>query len=281
MFDVQFNEVLFKEMEKSVQELIIEEVGMIIVSVVELGVRFFDDYFDKMCMMGDVVVQDVLEVYLKYDESDFQFKVFFFKCFEMVKNFDFNVVYVYFGSIIGGMYMWFDEFFLEGYDFCVRLWYKEVVDKNGLVWIEFYKDVLMGKWIVIFFEFVYINGEFVGVIGVDVFVLILIDQVKQIKIGQIGYIVILNKDGIIIVYFDESFVQKFNIYDDLNLVSFVGELDKNKEIGWIRYIFKGVDKIGGYKRMKMIGWIVLVMVFINELIDLMMNVIDFFFKSEY
>lgn len=29
---------------------------MIIVSVVELGVRFFDDYFDKMCMMGDVVV---------------------------------------------------------------------------------------------------------------------------------------------------------------------------------------------------------------------------------
>lgn len=64
----------------------------------------------------------------------------------------------------------------------------------------------------------------------------------------------------------------------MNLVSFVGELDKNKEIGWIRYIFKGVDKIGGYKRMKMIGWIVLVMVFINELIDLMMNVIDFFLK---
>lgn len=282
--DVQLNEVLPKEMAKSVQEPITEEAGTITVSAAELGgARLFDDYFDKMRMMGgDVAVQDVLEAYSKYDESDPQFKAFLLKRFEMVKNLDPNVAYVYFGSTTGGMYMWPDEPLPEGYDPPrVRPWYKEAVDKNGPVWTEPYKDASTGKWIVTFSEPVYINGgEFVGVIGVDVFVSTLIDQAKQIKIGQTGYIAILNKDGTIIVHPpDESLVQKLNIHDDPNLASLAGELDKNKETGWIRYTFKGVDKIGGYKRMKTTGWIVLATVPINELTDPMMNAIDSSLKA--
>lgn len=78
---------------------------------------------------------------------------------------------------------------------------------------------------------------------------------------------------------DESLVQKLNIHDDPNLASLAGELDKNKETGWIRYTFKGVDKIGGYKRMKTTGWIVLATVPINELTDPMMNAIDSSLKA--
>ncbi|ASJ02401.1 chemotaxis protein [Thermococcus profundus] len=271
---VQLNEVLPKEMEKSVQKPVTEEAGTIAISAAELGAKLFDDYFDKMRMMGDVAVQDVQEAYSKYDESDPQFKAFLLKRFEMVKNLDSNVAYVYFGSTTGGMYMWPDEPLPEGYDPRVRPWYKEAVSKNGPVWTEPYKDASTGKWIVTFSEPVYINGKFVGVIGVDVFVSTLIEQAKQIKIGQSGYIAISNKDGTIIVHPDESLVQKLNIHDDPNLASLADELDKNKDTGWVRYTFKGVDKIAGYKRMKTTGWIVLATVPIHELTDPMMNAID-------
>ncbi|WP_048150451.1 methyl-accepting chemotaxis protein [Palaeococcus ferrophilus] len=271
---VQLQEVLPKEMEKSVQKPVTEEAGTIAISAAELGAKLFDDYFDKMRMMGDVAVQDVQEVYSRHDESDPQFKAFLLKRFEMVRNLDPNVAYVYFGSTTGGMYMWPDEPLPEGYDPRVRPWYKEAVSKNGPVWTEPYKDASTGKWIVTFSEPVYINGKFVGVIGVDVFVSTLIDQAKQIKIGQSGYIAISNKDGTIIVHPDESLVQKLNIHDDPNLADLAGELDKNKDTGWVRYTFKGIDKIAGYKRMKTTGWIVLATVPINELTDPMMKAIE-------
>jgi methyl-accepting chemotaxis protein len=112
-----------------------------------------------------------------------------------------------------------------------------------------------------------VGGKLVGVIGVDVFVSSLIEQAKDIKIGQSGYIVIMNRDGTIIVHPNESLVQKFSIHDDPGLASLADELDKNKDRGWVRYTFGGVDKIAGYKRMKTTGWIVLATVPINELTD--------------
>jgi len=258
-------------MEEGIKEPITEEIGTMVIGSAELGARLFDDYFEKMHVMGAMAIEAVKLAYSNYNESDMQFRAFLLDRFRAVKDLDPNIAYVYFGSTSGGMYMWPDEPLPEGYDPRKRPWYQEAMAKNGPVWTEPYRDASTGKWIVTYSEPIYINGKLVGVIGVDVFVSTLIEQSREIKIGQSGYIAIINKDGTIIVHPDESMVQTFNIHNDPNLSPLADELDKNKNKGWILYPFQDVEKIAGYKRMRTTGWIVLATVPLHELTDPLTN----------
>ncbi|WP_148883219.1 methyl-accepting chemotaxis protein [Thermococcus aciditolerans] len=265
--DKELNTNLPQLMAQGIKEPVTEEAGMIATGSAELGAKLFDDYFEKMRVMGTVAIEAVKVAYSNYDESDPQFRAFLLDRFRSVKDLDPNIAYVYFGSTSGGMYMWPDEPLPEGYDPRARPWYQEAVAKNGPIWTEPYQDASTGKWIVTYSEPIYINGKLVGVIGVDVFVSTLIEQSKEITIGQSGYLAIINKDGTIIVHPNESLVQTFNIKDDPNLASLVEELNKNKDKGWVVYSFQGVEKVAGYKRMKTTGWIVLATVPLHELTD--------------
>ncbi|QDA30323.1 methyl-accepting chemotaxis protein [Thermococcus indicus] len=265
--DQELSNNLPRLMAEGIKDPTTKEAGMIATGSAELGAKLFDDYFEKMKVMGSVAIEAVDVAYSNYDESDPKFKAFLLDRFKAVKDLDPNIAYVYFGSTSGGMYMWPDEPLPEGYDPRVRPWYQEAVAKNGPIWTEPYQDASTGKWIVTYSEPIYINGKLVGVIGVDVFVSTLIEQSKEIKIGQSGYIAILNKDGTIIVHPNESLVQTFNINDDPNLRSLSDELNKNKDKGWVLYSFQGVEKVAGYKRMKTTGWIVLATVPLHELTD--------------
>ncbi|NJE02474.1 cache domain-containing protein, partial [Thermococcus sp. JdF3] len=265
--DEELGHNLPKLMAEGIKAPITEEAGMIATGSAELGAKLFDDYFEKMRVMGTVAIEAVDVAYSNYDESDPQFKAFLLDRFRSVKDLDPNVAYVYFGSTSGGMYMWPDEPLPEGYDPRQRPWYQEAVAKNGPVWTEPYKDASTGKWIVTYSEPIYVNGKLVGVIGVDVFVSTLIEQSKEIKIGQSGYIAIINRDGTIIVHPNESLVQNFNIHDDPNLLPLADELDKNSDKGWVVYSFQGVEKVAGYRRMKTTGWVVLATVPLHELTD--------------
>ncbi|NJE60752.1 methyl-accepting chemotaxis protein, partial [Thermococcus sp. 21S7] len=269
--DQELGQNLPKLMAEGIKEPITEEAGTIAVGSAELGAKLFDDYFEKMRVMGKVAIGAVHEAYSNYDESDPQFRAFLLDRFKSVKELDPNVAYVYFGSVNGGMYMWPDEELPQGYDPRQRPWYQEAVSKNGPVWTEPYKDASTGKWIVTYSEPIYVNGKLVGVIGVDVFVSTLIEQSKEITIGKSGYIAIVNKDGTTIVHPNEELVQKLNIHDDPDLAPLVKELEKNKDSGWVVYTFQGVEKVAGYKRMKTTGWIVLATVPINELTDPLTN----------
>ncbi|AIU69098.1 chemotaxis protein [Thermococcus eurythermalis] len=272
--DTELNHHLPELVSEHIKDPITEEAGTIAIGSAELGAKLFDDYFDKMRMMGKVAIEAVHVAYTNYNPDDSAFRQFLLNRFKAVKDLDSNVAYVYFGSTDGNMYMWPDEPLPEGYDPRVRPWYQEAVAKNGPVWTEPYKDASTGKWVVTYSEPVYINGKLVGVIGVDVFVSNLIKQANEIKIGRSGYIAIINKDGTIIVHPDESLVQTLNIHDDPNLKSLTDELDKNKDSGWVVYSFQGVEKVAGYKRMRTTGWIVLATVPLHELTDPLTNAIS-------
>ncbi|WP_297471097.1 cache domain-containing protein, partial [Thermococcus sp.] len=275
----QLNEELPKMMAQGIQKPIEEEAGTISVGAAELGARLFDDYFEKMRMMGKVAIEAVEVAYANYPPGSDQFRAFLLNRFRAVKNLDPNVAYVYFGSADGKMYMWPNESLPEGYDPRKRPWYQEAVAKNGPVWTEPYKDASTGKWIVTYSEPVYVNGKLVGVIGVDVFVSTLIEQAKEIKIGQSGYIAIINQKGTVIVHPNESLVQKLNIYDVPSLKPIADVLKEGKDNGWVVYEFQGVQKVAGYKRMKTTGWIVLAIVPLHELTDPLTNSIEAVLKQ--
>ncbi|MEO2151982.1 MAG: methyl-accepting chemotaxis protein [Thermococcus sp.] len=270
----QLNDQLPKMMAEGIQKPIEEEAGTISVGAAKLGAKLFDDYFEKMRMMGKVAIEAVHVAYTNYNPDDSAFRQFLLNRFKAVKDLDPNVAYVYFGSADGNMYMWPDEPLPEGYDPRKRPWYQEAVAKNGPVWTEPYKDASTGKWVVTYSEPIYVNGKLVGVIGVDVFVSNLIQQANDIKIGQSGYIAIINKAGTVRVHPNESLVQKLNINDVDSLKPIADVLKEGKDEGWVVYEFQGVQKVAGYKRMKTTGWIVLAVVPLHELTDPLTNSIQ-------
>ncbi|WP_099209152.1 methyl-accepting chemotaxis protein [Thermococcus henrietii] len=263
--DEQLNQELPKVMSKQIEKPIVEEAGTIAVGSAELGAKLFDDYFDKMKMMGEIATEAVQVAYTNYGTNNPEFKTFLLNRFKAIKSLDSNVANVYFGSSTGNMYIYPEQKLPAGYDPRKRPWYQEAVQKNGPVWTEPYRDASTGKWMVTYSQPVYVNGKFVGVIGIDVFVSTLIEQAKQIKLGESGYIAIIDQKGTVIVHPNQSLVQKLNIYDVPSLKPIAEALKSGNNSGWVVYEFQGIKKIAGYKRMKTTGWIVLAIVPLNEL----------------
>jgi len=275
----QLNDQLPKMMDQGIQKPIEEEAGTISVGAAKLGAKLFDDYFEKMKIMGTVATQAVQVAYSEYPYGSPEFREFLLNRFKAIKELDPNVANVYFGSATGDMFIYPVVQLPEGYDPRKRPWYQEAVAKNGPVWTEPYKDASTGKWIVTYSEPVYVNGKLVGVIGVDVFVSTLIEQAKEIKIGQSGYIAILNQQGTVIVHPNESLVQKLNINDVDSLKPLANILKSGNDSGWVVYEFQGVIKVAGYQRMKTTGWIVLAIVPLHELTDPLTNSIEAVLKQ--
>ncbi|NJE54207.1 methyl-accepting chemotaxis protein [Thermococcus sp. 21S9] len=275
----QLNDQLPKMMDQGIQKPIEEEAGTISVGAAKLGAKLFDDYFEKMKIMGTVATQAVQVAYSEYPYGSPEFREFLLNRFKAIKELDPNVANVYFGSATGDMFIYPVVQLPEGYDPRKRPWYQEAVAKNGPVWTEPYKDASTGKWIVTYSEPVYVNGKLVGVIGVDVFVSTLIEQAKEIKIGQSGYIAIINQQGTVIVHPNESLVQKLNINDVDSLKPLANILKSGNDSGWVVYEFQGVIKVAGYQRMKTTGWIVLAIVPLHELTDPLTNSIEAVLKQ--
>jgi len=271
VLDQQLNEELPAKMSEEIQKPTEEEAGTIAVGAARLGARLFDDYFEKMKLMGTVAAQAVQEAYGKYPYGSPEFARFLLARFKAVKALDPNVAYVYFGSSEGGMFMWPNETLPQGYDPRKRPWYQEAVKKNGPVWTEPYRDASTGKWVVTFSEPVYVNGTFVGAIGVDVFVSNLIEQTHEIELGQDGYIAIVDQNGTVIVHPNESFVQKLNIFKVDSLKPLAEAIREGRDSGWVVYEFQGIKKVAGYKRMKTTGWVVFAVVPLRELTDPLTN----------
>lgn len=273
---------MVNEIEIQLMFLMQQWVEQIVSVKLEVLVKEFQVFFDEVEVFGIIIeklvvigIQEFESEGYKFGEGDYVefFNEIFMEYFEMVVVVDSRISFVYFGDKYGNMFIYLEQEFFEGYDLCVRFWYQEVVKVGKGVWSDFYQDVLSGKWVVIYVVFIYCNGELIGVIGFDVFIDIFVNEIKSVKVGEIGYVYVVNEDGFIIVYLNEQYVMKFNVFEQESFKLIVDIVRSGKDSGVVMYEWQGVKVIVvGYKIFSM-GWYVFIKVLIVEVIEGVMVVI--------
>lgn len=265
-------------LEKDLSTHIIEKSNMIGGEIAEANAErvaeSYSAFFTKVESLGAVANAAVQEMY-SLNLDDRLFKDSLLKRFKSIKDSEAEVMYVYFGRADDGLMIIYPEEELpEGYDPRVRPWYQDASKAGKAVWTEPYRDAITGKWIVTYSIPVYYQGELVGVIGLDVSISTLVEKANSIKLGQSGYVAVVNKDGVVLVHSKEEYVNKLNIFQDPSLKELAEAIRKSGGSGYVHYTFEGIDKIGGFAKIPQTGWIVISVVPRKEIMGTFEELVD-------
>jgi len=120
-------------------------------------------------------------------------------------------------SISEGGYLWSDIHWNppEGWDFVTRSWYQTAVE-NGTetVFNDPYIDDMSGQPVVTISKAFNKNGEFAGVVGLDLSIGVLNDTLGTLKLSENGHSFIIDKDGKYVTNDDTSKISNSSFYDD-------------------------------------------------------------------
>ncbi len=140
----------------------------------------------------------------------------------------------------------------DGYDPRKRPWYPQAVSKNGEVFLtDPYEDAFnKGQFVVSYEKAVKDSGsgQIIGVAGIDIKLTQIAQQVSNAKIGDSGYVAVLDGNGTIIAHKnaeligktskDEKWINnvvnsgKIGVFENINGTNYVTYSLKNAETGW-------------------------------------------------
>lgn len=151
--------------------------------------------------------------------------------------------------------------FPADYDPTTRAWYKNAFDNKGkIVFTDPYKDAVSGKMMISLSKTVENNGQFVGVLSMDVNLDEVSKVLSNINIGAKGYVFISDSKGIMIAHPDNSLLGG-NVVTTLEYWS---NAQKN-ESGHQAFVYKGESKFINYTTNKLTGWRVMASLPVTEL----------------
>ncbi|MDD4274862.1 MAG: methyl-accepting chemotaxis protein [Desulfobacter postgatei] len=97
------------------------------------------------------------------------------------------------------------------------------------------------------------SGLFAGVLGVNVKLTALSDEITQVKMGETGYPFMVGKDGLFIAHPVKDYIFDLNI-SKLDGMEDIARRSLAQEAGVEKYRFKGTDKIAGFAPVPATGW---------------------------
>ncbi len=139
-----------------------------------------------------------------------------------------------------------------GFDPTTRPWYTGAVSKNGLIWTNPYPNASTGDLIVTLAIPVYDdNKEFAGVLGADISLERLTGFLGDTKIGNKGYISLVDSSGVLLTHPDKTLIGKELPVPDLKSAVYAAE-SGNKD-----YIYNGAKKCAYFSSIESTGWKIL------------------------
>jgi len=109
-----------------------------------------------------------------------------------------SFVDVYVGTAFGGFSMASTAPLPPGYDPRARPWYKEALSHRGKPFISKAYQSTTGDVVLTAAETIINKGKIVGVVGIDVSLADLTDFIKTIKVGETGYVMLVQDDGVVL-----------------------------------------------------------------------------------
>ncbi|CAH0279818.1 Methyl-accepting chemotaxis protein McpB [Peribacillus sp. Bi96] len=129
-----------------------------------------------------------------------------------------------------------------------REWYQSALkEKNKTIWTEPYTDQATNTLVITAAKAIYDGDELIGVLGVDISIDTLVTMVNQMKFGETGYTVLVDKKG--------SFVThpvKEKIQQDISTENIFKKM--KSESGSMIEEFEGESQIIGYATNPTTGW---------------------------
>lgn len=154
----------------------------------------------------------------------------------------------YIGTKNGDMYIMPEQELPSDYDPRKRPWYEAAKDSKKPVWTDPYADASTGDMIVTGAIAIYNDEAFAGVIGLDINISSISEEISSKKIGRDGYAVLLDSNKNVIIHPDEKLIGK-----PLPIEKLVKAVESNSE-GGVSYRYNGQDKYLYFKEMTTTGW---------------------------
>jgi methyl-accepting chemotaxis protein len=119
--------------------------------------------------------------------------------FKVTHESDNSYLEVYMGTKFGGYGSSTPHAMPAGYDPRGRAWYSDVASENKLLVTPAYMTLSTKTAVLAVVAPVKgLDGTMLGVAGIDVSLQVMTDLIKEVKIGQTGYVVLVQKDGTIL-----------------------------------------------------------------------------------
>ncbi len=131
------------------------------------------------------------------------------KMWELLNNFQAlnpDLQWVYYGTKIGDMFERPDGVVGEGYDPRKRPWYKAAADAGDMIWTEPYADFSTGGLVITVANPVYNGSSLEGVVGMDVKLTEMANELNALKIGESGYVFLIDQKMNFMTYKDSKLI---------------------------------------------------------------------------
>lgn len=204
------------------------------------------NYFDEFTHMTKVVSKNYNVVNVDIGDN-FNFVPDVLKA---LKESDNDVLGAFYGTASHKFSIYPNNKMPDGYDATSRPWYKKAVEAGGKAIItQPYKDIATGKLVVYISQAVIKDGKVVGVIGMNCTLSTLADQIATKKVGNLGYVFITDKQGIILAHPNKKLI---NTNEALKL-PFWSKV-KNEKSGFTQYTYDNAKRFGAFQTNKFTGW---------------------------
>lgn len=207
------------------------------------------NYFEEFTHMTKIAAKNynVLNV----DEGDnFNFVP---EVLKALKESDEDVLGAFYGTASHKFSIYPNNKMPDGYDATSRPWYKLAVEAGGKAIItQPYKDISTGKMVVYISQAVIKDEKVVGVIGMNCTLSTLADQISTKKVGNLGYVFITDKQGVILAHPNKKLINT----NEASKLPFWNKV-KNEKSGFTQYKYNNEKKFGTFQTNEFTGWKIL------------------------
>lgn len=162
-----------------------------------------------------------------------------------------NAINLYIGTADGRFYLYPVQDLPADYDARDRDWYKQAASASGkIIWTDVYKDAVSGKNEITVAKQIRNNaGDIIGVAGIDIDLSYLSESLGKIKIGETGYVFLMDRSGITLAHPDKS-----NLGMDMTQYDWGEKIMSGGKSGSLFYTFENNSKYATYQEIERLGW---------------------------
>lgn len=138
------------------------------------------------------------------------------------------------------------------YDPRASSWFQDAKEADGeIVWSAPYIDTISKEMIVTASKAVYENGQFSGVVAVDVLADTIIDIANNIEVGKSGYVMVVDQNGSFIAHPNEQLIGT-----GAENQAYFESLSKSSSKGVFKYTENGKSNILGHSKNDKTNWLI-------------------------
>ena len=141
----------------------------------------------------------------------------------------------------------------SSFDVRARGWYKTIRDADGIAYSEVYASANDGKILANLGKAIIVNGRRAGAAAVDVAVSDILAKTKEMKVGETGYVFVINRDGSFISHPSHESTEKVQEAEGGALAGFYDKIVRDGKASEIVSV-GGVERLYSAMPIGTTGW---------------------------